>query len=548
MNEPDYIVVGGGTAGCIVAARLSEDNRTRVLLLEHGKKDSDLDWTVRMPAAMGINFAGKKHNYHYHTEPETYLDGRKVFQPRGRILGGSSSINGMCFTRGNPNDYERWASEGASGWSYADVLPYFRKLESFDGGDDRYRGRNGPVRITRGPLDYPAYSAFLEAGAQAGYPRTPDINGPQQEGFGLFDRNTDRGVRASTSWAYLKPARGRTNLSIVTQAKVTKIIVENGAAVGVTYTVGNVSHTVRCKREIVLSAGAINTPDVMLRSGIGDAEELRRCGIDVAHALPGVGKNLQDHLEFYLCWSSRPEVSLNPRMTRLGKALIGLQWILARSGPGASNHDEAVAFVRSGPDAAYPDVQMQFMPLQFSDGFVPQPKPAGFSIAVAHQRPTSRGEVTLNRSDIGAAPLIRLNYLSTDFDREMAKRCVRIARSIVAQDAFKHFLREELTPGVSVQSDEEIEAYCKSTSTSGYHVSGTCRIGPANDRLAVVDPHGSVHGLRGLRVVDASVFPSLTTGNTNAAVMMTAEKLSDAILGKPALRDEGVPFQQADRR
>ncbi len=541
-SEFEYIVVGSGSAGAIVANRLSADPGRKVLLLEAGASDRDWDWTVRMPAAMGINFQREKFNYRYQSEPEPHLNGRRIYQPRGKILGGSSSINGMCYTRGNPNDYERWASEGAAGWSYQDVLPYFKRLESFDGSDDLYRGRSGPIRVRNGPCALPAYGAFLKAGEQAGYPRTTDINGFQQEGFGLFDRNTDRGVRASTSWAYLRPLRARKNLKVETHATVHRVLFEDRRAIGVEYIQGGQRREVRAGREVILSAGAFNSPQILLRSGVGDPEALRAAGIPVVHGLPGVGTNLQDHIEFYLSWNCPESASLNPKLTKIGKMLIGLRWMLTRDGLGESNHDEVVAFVKSDPLLACPDTQMQFMPLQFSDGFVPHAAPAGFSIAVAHQRPTSRGQVKLNPADPFAAPIIQFNYLSTEFDRQKAVRCIAVARNVVAQAAFDSIRGEETSPGPSVSSTADVEAFCRNTCTSGYHASGTCRMGPEQDAYAVVGPTGSVHGVSGLRVVDASVFPSITTGNTNAPVMMVAEKLSDAILGQVPLPPIDAPF------
>jgi len=530
--EFDYIIVGGGSAGAIVANRLSADPKLRVLLLEAGPADRDSDWTVRMPAAMGINFERAKYNYLYNSEPEPYLNGRQVFHPRGKILGGSSSINGMCYTRGNPNDYERWVSEGAAGWSYADVLPYFKRLESFEGGDDLYRGRSGPVKVRNGPLSFSSYNTFLAAGEQAGYPRTADINGPQQEGFGLFDRNTDDGIRASTSWAYLRPVRGRKNLSIITEATADKVLVEEGRARGVAYIQRGLRKEARARREVILSAGAFNSPQILLRSGIGPGEALRKAGIALVHELAGVGRNLQDHLEFYLCWTCPPAASLNPRLTKLSKALIGLRWMLTRKGLGESNHDEAVAFVRSEAALGYPDTEMQFMPFQTATGYVPQPSPAGFSIAICHQRPKSRGQVEIPSADPLAAPHITFNYLSTEFDRQKAITCVRIARNIVAQRAFDGVRGEELRPGPDTTSDEAVLEFCRNTGTSGFHPSGTCRMGPKENAQSVVDSDGRLQGVEGLRVIDASVFPSVTTGNTNVPVMMVAEKLADAILGR----------------
>jgi choline dehydrogenase len=542
-KEFDYIIVGGGSAGSVLANRLSADPAISVLLVEAGPRDSFWRWTVTMPAAYGINFQGGRYNYSYHSEPEPELGGRRIFQPRGRILGGSSGINGMCYTRASPLDYERWVTEGAAGWSYADVLPYFKRLESTDRGDDLYRGRSGPVKVVGGPCAFPVYDAFFEAGSQLGYGWTDDFNGRRQEGFGIFERNIDNGVRASASWAYLRPIRRRANLTILTDTVVARVLFENARATGIEIVRDGHRREIQAGCEVILSGGAINTPQILLWSGVGPSDDLRSHDIPVVCDLPGVGRNLQDHYEFYLSWICDAGASLNPHLTNLGKLKIGAEWLLKRTGPGTSNHCEAAAFVKSDPSLGYPDIQLQFMPLQLASGLNPQPSPAGFCITIAHQRPTSRGRVTLRSRDPREAPALTLNYLSTERDRANARRCVELARDLIAQKAFSGLRGDEMKPGPQIASAAGIEAFCRQTGTSGYHASGTCRMGADSDPMVVATPDGRVRGLDALRVVDASLFPSLTTGNTNAPVMMMAEKLADQILGRPPLAQIDAPFE-----
>lgn len=542
MESADFVIIGGGSAGCVLANRLSADPATGVVLLEAGPADDWRAWSVHMPAAYGINFQGGPYTRSFHTEPEAQLFGRKVYQPRGKILGGSSGINGMCYTRCSPLDYQRWVTEGAQGWSYAEVLPYFKKLESSDSGDDLYRGRSGPVRVKAGPWAFASYDAFQKAGEQAGYPLTPDINGYQQEGFGRFERNVDHGIRASASWAYLRPVRHRKNLRVKTGATVVRILFEGTKAVGVEYRQGVQVRKIRAEREVLLCAGAINSPQILQVSGIGEPAHLKELGVATVAALRGVGQNLQDHYEFYLSWICPDEMSLNRHLGPLGKAKIGLEWILTRKGFGESNHCEGVAFVKSEDSLGYPDVQFQFMPLQLADGLSPKSKPGGFCITIAHQRPKNRGHVKARSLDVDKAPEIVLNYLSTDYDLAKARRCIEIVRDVIARPAFDSIRGKEMKPGAEISSRQSVEQFCRETGTSGYHASGTCRMGSADNPDAVVSATGKVFGVENLRVVDGSIIPSLTTGNTNAPIMMMAEKLADDILGVPPLVPIHAPF------
>ncbi len=529
----DYVIVGAGSAGCVLANRLTEDGKATVLLLEYGGSDASI--LIQMPSALSIPMNMPKYNWGFETEPEPHLGGRRLHTPRGKVLGGSSSINGMVYVRGNPLDFDRWEAEGAAGWGYRHVLPYFRRAEAQDGGGDEYRGDAGPLHTRYGTLENPLHAAWLAAAGQAGYPATPDYNGRQQEGFGRMAMTVRNGRRWSAASAYLKPALHRPNLSVVTHALATGLVFQGRCAVGVRYQRGGEEHVGRAYRDVILCGGPINSPHLLKLSGVGPAGELRQHGIPVVHDLPGVGENLQDHLEFYFQVACKQPVTLYSAMNPMSKAIIGARWVLRHDGLGATNHFESCGFIRSRTGVRTPDIQYHFLPLAVSyDGKV-KASGHGFQAHVGPMRSKSRGRVTLASADPAAKPSIRFNYMSHSDDWAEMRACVRLTREIFAQAAFDRFRGDELQPGAGVQTDEQIDAFIAQKAESAYHPSCTCKMGSPDDPMAVVDPLTRVIGLDGLRVVDSSIMPSLTTGNLNAPTMMVAEKAADHVLGRTPL-------------
>jgi choline dehydrogenase len=539
----DYVIVGAGSAGCVLADRLTESGEYSVLLLEYGGSDRSL--YIQMPAALSIPMNMPRYNWFFHTEPEPNLGGRRLHTPRGKVLGGSSSINGLVYVRGNPLDFERWASEGASGWAYRDVLPYFKRTERRDGGGDTYRGGEGQVHTRYGPLDNPLNQVWLEAGRQAGYPYTKDMNGFQQEGFGRMDMTVGGGRRSSAANAYLRPAMRRHNLAVRTHALATRVLFEERRAVGVAYRRGNEQHVARAHREVIVSAGPIQSPKLLKLSGIGRAQELAQHGIPVVHDLPGVGENLQDHLEFYFQMASTQPVTLYAHTSPFRKALIGLRWLLTKDGLGASNHFEAGGFIRSRAGVRYPNIQYHFLPMAVSYDGSSLAQEHGFQAHVGPMRSQSKGWVRLASADPNEKPKVFFNYLSRAEDWEEMRACVRLTREIFAQPAFAPYRGREIQPGAGVQSDAQIDEFIRQHVESAYHPSCSCRMGSPHDRQAVVDPETRVIGLEGLRVVDSSIMPSITTGNLNAPTLMLAEKAADHIRGRPPLLPEDAPFYLA---
>ena len=543
MDRYDYIIIGAGSAGCVLANRLTQDPAVKVLLLEAGGKDNSL--IVKMPAGAGglINAKGA-YNWGFSTEPEAQLDGRKLWWPRGKGWGGSSSINGMIYIRGHARDYDQWGQMGLRGWSYADVLPYFKRSESLEGGGDQYHGGEGPLHVSKASSKNPIYSGFIQAGVQAGHKQTGDFNGFQQEGFGPYQLTIRDGQRWSASAAYLRPVLGhRLNLTAVTEARTTRIVIENGRAVGVDYVQGKGAqkHTAYADAEVLVCTGAVQSPQVLQLSGIGDPDELRAAGVTVTHALPGVGKNLQDHLDVTLSWETPGTPSAYSYSAGVNRLLTGLNYAVRGKGPGRQNFLEAGAFLKSRPDLDRPDLQLHcVMAIMQDHGKTVVPKD-GFTVHVCQLRPESRGSVGLNSADPLADPAIRANYLATDEDRRALREGAKMVRDVAGQAALKEIRGDELFPGPGVQSDADIDAWIRRTAETIYHPVGTCRMGVVGDGMAVVDDTLKVFGLEGLRVVDASVMPTLVGGNTNAPTIMIAEKAADLIAGRPLLAPQDAP-------
>jgi choline dehydrogenase len=547
VDEPagdfDYVIVGAGSAGCVVANRLSEDGRNSVLVLEYGGSDRSV--FVQMPAALSIPLNKRKFNWGYYSEPEPHLNGRRIACPRGKALGGSSSINGLVYVRGHPLDFDRWEREGAAGWAYRNVLPYFRRSEAFAGGGDSYRGADGPLATRRGSWRNPLYAAFVEAGRQAGYPVSEDLNGEYPEGFGHFDMTVKGGVRWSAANAYLKPAMKRANLRVLTHALATQIVFEGRRAVGVRFERAGRMHFARARREVVVCGGVINSPQLLKLSGVGPEAELRALGIPVVQALTGVGANLQDHLEFYFQVASRQPITLYGKTGLISRGLIGLNWLLRDHGDGATNHFEAGAFIRSRAGIEHPDIEYHFLPMAVSYDGASLASEHGFQVHVGPLRSRSLGSVTLKSANARKAPIIRFNYMSDADDWSEMRACVRLTREIFAQPAFDPYRGREIQPGAGCVSDDEIDAFIREKAESAYHPCCTCRMGAPDDPGAVVDPEARVIGLEALRVVDASIMPSITSGNLNAPTIMIGEKASDTILGREPLAASNAPFHVA---
>jgi choline dehydrogenase len=543
-EQCDFIIVGGGSAGCALASRLSADPSNRVLVLEAGRPDYRWDVFIHMPAALTIPIGNRFYDWRYESEPEPFMGGRRIYHARGKVLGGSSSINGMIFQRGNPLDYQRWAADpGMAAWDYAHCLPYFKRMETCLAGGDEFRGTDGPLVLERGPATNPLFGAFFEAVQEAGYPLTADVNGYRQEGFAAFDRNVHRGRRLSAARAYLHPVLSRPNLKVITGAYVTKILFAGQRAVGVEFTHGKGGVRRARAGEIILSGGSINSPQLLQLSGVGSADHLGSLGIDVVADLPGVGENLQDHLEVYVQYASKLPVSVAPALKLRNRPVVGAKWLFLRSGPGATNHFEGGGFLRSNDEVRYPNLMFHFLPIAIRyDGSAPAGG-HGYQVHIGPMYSDSRGSVKITSRDPAVHPALRFNYLSTPTDRREWAEAIRITRRILNQPAFAPYNDGELSPGPDVATDEQILDWVARDGETALHPSCTCAMGTGGQ--SVVDPATMrVHGLDGLRVVDASVMPYVTNGNIYAPVMMIAEKSADLILGNTPLPPSPARFYQ----
>ncbi|WP_417675130.1 choline dehydrogenase [Pseudodonghicola sp.] len=536
--EADFVIVGAGSAGCSMAYRLTEAGAS-VLVIEHG--GSDAGPFIKMPGALSYPMNMKAYDWGFQSEPEPHLGGRRLATPRGKVIGGSSSINGMVYVRGHACDFDTWAEMGATGWSYADVLPYFKRMESWHdgghGGDPAWRGESGPLHVTRGKRDNPLTRAFVEAGRQAGYPTTDDYNGEQQEGFGPMEATIWQGRRWSAAEAYLKPALKRPNCDLI-RAHAQRVVIEDGRAKGVEVLRKGRTEVITARREVILAASSINSPKLLMLSGIGPAAHLADHGIAVVADRPGVGQNLQDHLELYLQMAATQPVSLYKYWNPFGKAFVGAQWLLTKGGPGASNQFESAAFIRSRAGVRYPDIQYHFLPIAVRYDGKAAAEGHGFQAHVGPMRSKSRGAVTLASADPMAAPKIAFNYMSHENDWRDFRACIRLTREIFAQAAFKPFTGHEIQPGRAAQSDEALNDFIRAHAESAYHPCGSARMGRADDPMAVVDPECRVIGVEGLRLADSSIFPQITNGNLNGPSIMVGEKAADHILGRTPLAPE----------
>jgi choline dehydrogenase len=544
QDRYDFIIVGGGSAGSALGNRLTTDGSNTVLVLEAGRRDYRFDFLIHMPAALTMPIGNRLYDWKYQSEPEPHMGGRRIYHARGKVLGGSSSINGMIFQRGNPLDYERWAADPGMGeWDYAHCLPYFKRMETCLAGADEYRGGDGPLLLERGPVTNPLFRAFFEAAQQAGYELTSDVNGYRQEGFAAFDRTIHRGRRLSAARAYLHPVMWRPNLEVACGTLVSKILFGKGSAVGVELAAPS-GRVVRAG-EVILCGGAFNSPQLLQLSGVGNARELEALGAEVVQDLPGVGENLQDHLEVYVQHSCTKPVSLAPALKWRNRPWIGIQWLVLRKGPGATNHFEGGGFARSNDDVRYPNLMFHFLPIAVRyDGSAPAGG-HGYQVHIGPMYSDSRGSVKITSLDPTIHPALRFNYLSTDQDRREWVEAVHAARNILGQSAFAEFDGGELSPGPAVSSDTEILDWVGRDAETALHPSCTCKMGTGDD--SVVDPSSmKVHGLEGLRIVDASVMPYVTNGNIYAPVMMVAEKAADLILGNAPLAPAEVGFYRRE--
>ncbi|UDL91589.1 choline dehydrogenase [Mesorhizobium sp. PAMC28654] len=532
MLEADFVIIGSGSAGSAMAYRLSEDGKHSVIVIEFG--GTDIGPLIQMPSALSIPLNMSLYDWGFASEPEPHLGGRVLATPRGKVIGGSSSINGMVYVRGHARDFDHWAEEGAAGWGFADVLPYFKRMEDSDGGEDGWRGHGGPLHVQRGPRRNPLYGAFVEAGRQAGFELTDDYNGSKQEGFGPMEQTIRGGRRWSAASAYLKPALKRKNVSLV-KGFARRVIIENQRAIGVEIEAHKQIQVIKARREVIVAASSINSPKILMLSGIGPADHLMENGIAVVADRPGVGRNLQDHMELYIQQESTQPITLNSVLNPFSKALIGAQWLFFKTGLGATNHFEAAAFVRSRAGVDYPDIQYHFIPAAVRYDGKAAAKSHGFQAHVGPMRSESRGSVTLRSPDPRSSPVIRFNYMSHPDDWTEFRHCIRLTREIFGQSAFDAYRGQEISPGSHVQSDEDLDVFIRDHAESAYHPCGTCKMGRADDAMSVVDPECRVIGVEGLRVADSSIFPRVTNGNLNAPSIMTGEKASDHILGRTPL-------------
>ena len=533
MESFDFIIIGSGSAGSAMAYRLSEDGRHSVLVLEYGGTDSGP--LIQMPSALSYPMNMKTYDWGYVAEPEPALGGRQLVTPRGKVIGGSSSINGMVYVRGHARDFDTWEAMGARGWGFRHVLPYYKRMETAHGGEDGWRGTAGPLHVTRGRRDNPLYNAFVEAGREAGYPVTVDYNGRQQEGFGAMEQTIWQGRRWSAANAYLRPALTRRNVKLVTRALARRILIEGRRATGVEYQRGGAIRTAKAKREVIIAASAINSPRLLQLSGIGNGEHLKQAGITLVHHLAGVGENLQDHLEVYFQMECLKPVSLLPRLNLFSKGLIGLEWLLFKTGLGATNHFESCGFIRSRAGVEYPDIEYHFLPIAIRYDGKAAAETHSFQVHVGPMRSQSRGHVRLRPEGMNAPPLIRFNYMSQEQDWRDFRACIRLTREIFEQEALKPYKGKEIQPGAHLQSDAEIDGFVRDHCESAFHPCGTCRMGDAKDPMAVVDSECRVIGMEGLRVADSSIMPQVTNGNLNGPSIMIGEKASDHILGRDPL-------------